>query len=64
MALLDKLEQSSLAALASPALTAQDRSRLLGRLTALYATVAANAGTSVALELGTLELQVASRWFG
>jgi hypothetical protein len=67
MALLDELEQSSLPPLMLSALTAAERSLLLGRLVALQATIAADAGQAAAraaLELQERELQAASRWFG
>jgi hypothetical protein len=67
MDLLDELEQNSVAALTLPVLTAQERSLLLGRLTALYAAIAADTGAaaaSAARDLQDRELQLASRWFG
>jgi hypothetical protein len=66
MALLDELQQSSLAALVLPRLSPEEREDLLTRLAELYATVARTAGEAQAsaLELAEQDLQAASRWFG
>lgn len=67
MDLLDEVEQSSFAALTLPALTVQQRSLLLARLTALYGAIAADTGAAAASAVRDLqerELEIASCWFG